>query len=424
VPYGGEGEYPLFYLVKAVQENSSFRKVPNLVYRHGDRIMSTVSHSDCPPLDGYPFADHSDYFAQFRKLIPLQTPTLVPIWGSRSCPWNKCKFCVLNEEYTYRVRSPQNIVEEIEYQSKKHGVSNFYFVDTELPGNKKRFKTLLRLLIKSMASRKKLYHFYAEISPFFIDDEIARLLHVASFKSIQIGFEAMTDSLLKKMCKRHRFAHNVQALKLADQYDLNIGGLNVIRGIPSETKEDIAESCINVKFLRFCVRRFPLNPSVLSLFKGSPFYSEMPEKESWKENIYWEEMIPTGLVPEADRFEFFGFNADPPVHYHLWKNFERTINSYSEQDRSYEWVEYAEGSFIEERGPKTYRYTLDRDETDILLFCDSIKTFDQLKKKFSHVREDELLGILRGLKEEGMVYYDADMRTIISIVEAWKRKVV
>ncbi len=421
----GEGEYPLYHLVNAVRDNSTHAEVPNLVYREGGTIVSTTTYDEYPPLDDYPFADHSDYFTFFKKLIPLQTPTLVPLWGSRSCPWNKCKFCVLNEEYPYRVRSPENMVEEIEYQSKTHGVSNFYFVDTELPGNKKRFKTLLHLIIKSMANRKKSYHFYGEISPAFIDDEVAQLLRIAPFVSMQIGFEAMTDSLLEKMQKRHRFAHNIQALKAGNHYSLNIRGLNIIRGIPTETTEDIIESYTNVRFLRFLMKRYSFHPSVLSLFKGSPFYSEMSEKEreSWRENLYWEELIPTGLVPDGDRFEFFGFNADPPVHFLLWSSFGEVLDSYKNQERSYEWIEYAEGSFIEEKGPQTYLYTLDRDETDILIFCDSIKTFDELKKKFPHIGEDNLLGILHRLKEAGMVYYDAKMRTIISIVEAWKRKV-
>jgi radical SAM superfamily enzyme YgiQ (UPF0313 family) len=420
----GEGEYPLVHLVNALKEDSSFKDVPNLLYRDGDTIVSTASHSEYPPLDTYPFADHSDYFLTFKRLLPAQMPILIPVWGSRSCPWNKCKFCVLNEEYTYRTRSPENIVEEIEYQSKKYNADSFIFVDTELPGNKKRFKTLLELLIKSSANRKKPYHFHAEISPVFIDSETAKYMQLASFTSIQIGFEAMTDRLLEKMQKRHTFAHNIQALKVGTQYNLKIGGLNIIRSIPPETAADVIESSCNVKYLRFLLNTYQLTPNFLSLFKGSPFYQEMSEadREHWKENPFWAEIAATSLVSECDRFDLFGFCPENPMHYHQWDNFERVMMSYQIQNRSYEWIEYPEGSFIEEKGPKEYRYTLDRDETDILVFCDSIKSFTELKEKFSHVDEDNLRGIVSTLKEAGMVYCDKDMHTIISVVEACNRK--
>jgi len=420
----GEGEYPLVHLVRALKEGGSFEEVPHLVYREGDTIVATEAPSECPPLDEYPFADHSDYFTAVRRYIPSKFPVLIPVWGSRGCPWNKCKFCVLNEEYAYRVRSPENIVEEVEYQSKKYNIDSFMFVDTELPGNKKRFKTLLQLLLQSSAHRKKPYHFHAEISPVFIDEETAACMQRASFSSIQIGFEAMTDSLLQKMQKRHQFAHNIQALKLGNQYNLKIGGLNIIRGIPTETEEDVAESCTNVTFLRFLLNKYPLYPSFLSLFKGSPFYREVDEleKQHWKENPFWAEIDATGLLSEFDRFEFFGFCREPPVHYHLWDDFERVMTSYQSQRRSYEWIEYPDGSFVEERGPKTYRYTLDKNETAILIYCDSAKSFSELKKEFSHLSEDELRSTVKNLKEAGMMYYDKDLHTIISVLEACNRK--
>ncbi len=409
----GEGEYPLLHLVNAVEGN--IQDVPQLLYRKGT-ICSTTSTAACPPLDEYPFADHTDYFD-----AKTRTQVLIPVWGSRSCPWNRCKFCKLNEEYQYRARSPENIVKEIEYQSKKHGVDSFIFVDTELPGNKKRFKKLLQLLVEASSARKEPYHFFAEVSPVFINDETAHLMQVASFTSIQVGFEAMTDSLLKKMEKRHKFVHNIQALKYGDQYGLHIDGLNIIRGIPSETKDDILESCHNVKFLRFLLNTCTLRPGSLELYKGSPFYEEMTEKEreNWRYHRFWEEISSLDCISKEDRFEFFGFYREKP--HHVWDTFETVLTSFQQQNRSYTWIEYEDGSFIEEKGLNVYKYVLDRDETDVLLFCDSIKEFSEVLKQFSHIKEDDLRALLKTLKEHGLVYCDENMHEIISVVAAYKR---
>jgi radical SAM superfamily enzyme YgiQ (UPF0313 family) len=429
----GEGEYPLFYLTKALEGSIHMKDVPNIIYREGNKIGSTNPIQDCPSLDEYPFADHSDYFDTldksqffpghtFQYTNSDQSPVMIPVWGSRSCPWNKCRFCVLNENSLYRARSPENIVKEIEYQSCKYNVDSFIFVDTELPGNAIRFKTLLKLLMKSVANRGKKYRFVAELSPVFINDETAKYMEGITFEEIQIGFEAMTDSLLKKMEKRHTFAHNIQALKLGMKYTLNMGGLNIIRGIPTEIDEDILESCNNVKFVRFLLNNHSLTPDFLQLDKGAPFYDDVSEKEreKWDKNPIWTEIKPINLISELDRFEFFGFAHS--IRNPLWNSFESLLKFYTGR-YSYEWIEYPEGSFIEEKGLHTYRYTLNRDETDLLIFCNTIKTFSEVKKRFSRVSEDTLRKTLEDLKGAGILYFDENFHEIISVVEADKRKI-
>jgi radical SAM superfamily enzyme YgiQ (UPF0313 family) len=417
----GEGEYPLLFLMKA-RERCDLEDVTHLVYREDGRIHSTSKASVQAELDSYPFADHSDYFETQQRFLPHIRP-MVPIWGSRSCPWNRCRFCVLNEEYDYRVRSPESIIKEITFQSQKHNVETFIFVDTELPGNKKRFKKLLGLLMNLSAERKVPYHFFGEISPVFIDNETAQYMRLAFFESIQVGFEAVADSLLKKMQKRHTFSHNIQALKLGKQYDLQIGFLNILRGIPTETEDDILRSQKNLKFLRFLFDTYALNISHFVLYEGSLFYNEMSEVErsEWTYDQFWKEFSPMGVIPNSDRFEFFGFCRERS-HHVLWDDFEMAAKSYAQQKRSYRWIEYEDGSFIEEYGPDTYRYVLERDETDVLVFCDSAKTLDDVKIHFSHIDEARLSEILAVLENKALLYYDIDSSSLISVVEAWKRE--
>jgi radical SAM superfamily enzyme YgiQ (UPF0313 family) len=418
----GEGEYPLFYLIESLEEGEPLEKVPQLIYRDDGNIISNSLFDEHSDLDEYPFADHSDYFDTLQRLPPIMRP-IIPIWGSRSCPWNKCKFCSLNEGYSYRSRSLENIMEEIEFQTQKYNCDNFYFVDTELPGSKKRFKTLLKHLIQLSAERNEPYHFFGGMSPIFIDPETANLMRLASFESMQVGFEAVTDALLEKMQKRQKFAHNIQVLKLGKRYQLNLDALNVIRGIPTETLEDILESCNNLKFLRFLFDTYTLLSCSFALYKGSPFYNEMPEKEreAWNYNPYWIEIAPTRLIPEPDRFEFLGFFK--PQH-GLWDDFEMVMKFYKQQNYTYTWIEYPNGSFIEEKGPKTYRFTLDRDETDILIFCDLVKSFREVKEKFSHIPEARLRDILHTLNKVGFLYYDRNMDTIISVLDMTEREFV
>jgi radical SAM superfamily enzyme YgiQ (UPF0313 family) len=419
----GEGEYPLYLLVEALQQGTDLSSVPQLLYRDNNRVITTPIYTGYADLDEYPFADHADYFDALHEFVPGFTRVLIPIYGSRSCPWNKCKFCVDNEEYTYRARSPEHIVEEIKYQSERHNQDTFTFIDSELPGNKNRFKALLKLLVQLSAERNEPYHFFGEVSPIFLDCETVNLMRLASFMAIQIGFEAVTDPLLKKMAKRQTFAHNIQALKLGKRYNLNVGGRFILREIPTETDKDILESCINLKFLRFFLKDLPLRPSLFVLYKGSAFYNHMSESERtlWEYNPFWADIALTGVIPEEDRFEFFGFHRKRPCNA-LWDTVEVTLNFYNKQAHSYRWIEYENGSFIEEKGPKTYQFRLDRDETDILIFCDLIKSFNEIKEKFSHIPDEHLCTILETLKSVGFIYYDKNMHTIISVLDAHQRK--
>lgn len=415
----GEGEFALFDLITALTHNS-IDQVPHLVYRDNDAVYAGSPIKKSIPLDEYPFADHTDYFKTVHTYIPRQKGTVyIPIWGSRGCPWNKCGFCVLNEEYTYRTRSPENIMEEIEYQSKKHGVDRFYFVDTDLAGNKKRFRSLLDYMIQLSASRVEPYHFAGEISPLSMDNEIVQDMKAASFDLVQVGFEAVTDPLLKKMRKRHGLAHNIAVLKWGKRHNVPMEGLNIIRDIPSETVEDIFCSCKNVKFFRFYLDTFVLAPSLFALYKGSPFYNEMTESErdTWAYHRLWTEIAPTAFIPFSDRFAFFGFFKER-THHQLWGEFEMILNYYRAQNCTYTWVAYDSGSFIEEKGAKTYQYKLTRDETDLLLFCDIVRSFQEVNKRFSHIKKEELVFIMTQFYNAGLLYFDADMRTIVSVLDA------
>ncbi|MBU7014781.1 MAG: radical SAM protein [Theionarchaea archaeon] len=421
----GEGEFPLVHLVRTLEEGTDVSGVPNLVYRSDKTILSTKVFGDSYSLlDSYPFADHSDYFETVRRFDPFRKYVTIPIWGSRGCPWDRCKFCTSSGGYKYRFRSPENIVEEIEVQSKKHRADDFIFVDTELAGNKKRFLSLLRLLMQSIVSRKRPYRLSGEISPLSIDRETAQYIKRAGFVSLQIGFEAVTDTLLRKMQKRQMIVHNIETLKIGGQHSLPLRGLNIIRGIPTETAGDVLESCINLKFWRFLLSDFRIRPTFFLLHKRSLFDREMAEeeKEKWKADSLWDEIVPARLVPESDRFEFSSFRRDRFDHHHLWDIFEDLLMFYTKQKSSYEWIEYPDGSLVEEKGFRTHKLALNREQTDILAFCDSVKSLCDVEEKFSHLCENELFELLNGLKTLGLLYYDKESGKAISILDTSKRR--
>ena len=439
----GEGEVPFVKLTENLDAPSSYGEIPNLIYRKDGENLSTrqICPEDLPDIEDYPFADHSDYFDTLEE-YGYHITTAIPIWGIRSCSWGKCKFCVLNEGYQYRERTPENIVQEMEYQTEKHGTDCLLFVDTDI-GRKKReeFDRLLELLADSVMRRSGLYNIMgAEITPQRLDRKSISLLKRAGFDGVQIGFEAASDSLLAKINKKHRFIHNLQALKLSEEQRLGLTGLNIIRGTPSETIEDIEESMENLKFLRFLLDKYPLFPIKLALNKGSPYYMEMPSEQitsQWNNDPYniWPVMKGLDFMADADKREFSGFHPDKFVNHQAWQDFGSLLGKHLSQGRSYTWLGFSDGSsIIEEREISSRKcqtvtdtrfscgHRLNKVQTSLLSFCDTIKTFSQLKDEFSDMNESDIKQLSLGLKEKGILYFDDDFHMFLSMVSVWHKK--
>jgi len=425
----GEGEIPFLMLLRNIENPSSFKKIPNLIYRKKDEILPTfeITTEELPDINQYPFADHTDYFNTLNEHqfnIINTSESSIPIWGTRSCWWNKCKFCVLYKGGYFRERSPENIVAEIEYQSKKHDTDNFLFVDADAGRkDRKSFDKLLKVLIQSSEQRTKPYKIFSMMSPLRLDRKSFETMSKIIFESIQIGFEAMTDSLLRKMMKKQSLAYNIQTLKLAEEQKFPLTNLNIIRGIPSETQEDVIESINNLKFLRFYLNEYNLQLSELVLFKGSPFYSELSNreiKEAWNKSYEWLEVKDLDLFSSADKYEFFGFVRKNLVNSSLWNIFGICLKLYQSDGFRYNWFEYSDGSSLIKEGEKGY--IINPTETEILIFCDTVKTFTEIRNHFPKLKKNELQEILLILRSEGLLYFRNDFKSFFISVISTKYK--
>jgi radical SAM superfamily enzyme YgiQ (UPF0313 family) len=405
----GEGERPLRELV--VRDKDGLDEVPHLVYRrHGD-ICTT--HVSIERVNKYPFADHTNYFEQLER-FDLDISPQIPMFTTRSCKWDKCKFCNENKGIPYFERSIDETIREIEYQSETHGVDRFVFLDADIGRkNEKDFKNFLQKLLHSVETRGAPYDIVADISPQRLTRECVQMMSKIKM-GVQIGFEALTDSLLRKMNKMHSLAENIQALKFGSEYGLRMYGLNILRNLPGETEHDVMESMEHIKVLRFFLRHYPLSLSELTLYKRAPYFAEIPPEERetrWVVNFLYDEICQQGLIKEKDRWDFFGFRARDMMHHQFWDQVQDVLEQVTSRDISYSWLESAEGSVLTEHNQVTgdKKYLLTRTETDILKFCDSITSLEQVKESFP---DDNVEDIISQLRKENLLYIDERNRLI------------
>ena len=415
----GEGEIPLRILVNRLNDRQALSNVPRLAYRDKDTLCFTEIPGESR-LEPSPFADYTEYFDRIRK-FNLNISPIIPILGTRSCRWNKCKFCRVNEGATYYEKPIRDVIREIEYHSRIHDVNSFFFVDTDFGRrSKKDCETLLSELLKSVDERKKPYEMWATLSPTLLSRKFVHMMSKIKI-NVQVGFEALTDHLLENMNKMHRFAENIQALKFGKDYKLEIHGLNVIRNLPGESESDVIESIENLTYLRFLLQQYNLRPSELTLYKGTEYYREIPEDErekEWVVNVLYDEIERMNFLGKDKRWDFFGFRAKKLNHYFLWDQFTCVLEDFQKAEISYSWVEFSDGSsFITEynnlNGNKKYHLTIL--ETKILKLCDCIKTVQELKNELNPICEGVIEDAVSQLRRVNFLYVGRRER-LISIV--------
>ena len=427
----GEGEYPLLELKdELLLENSDFSKVPRLMYRtNNDLKQSQTSKSKYLDFENYLYPDYSDFINNFPQ--PDDTDNInIPINTIRSCHWRKCKFCDFNQGYKLRVRSPECIVNEIEEITYKYGLTTFSFVDSDTFGNLQHFEKLLDLIIELRYQNEEDYVFWAEIIPnASFNADIMKKMAIAGFKNIFIGYDALSDTLLKKMDKRNSFADNIFFVKYSLKNAIN-PLVNVIKHVPEETEEDIQECTNNLHYLRFFyhdkIISFYHTYVNLVLSSMTKYYTEMTENNLQKYDYdALSYLLPSNFSENKNKFHLFRFENNAPTNIKEWEKLIEIENYYKENTFSYKiqetngiyyYTEYCNGEEIENIvfGEPEYATVLKATETQVCNFDDLLLV---MQTTFPLINNTRLKEILLNLKQSHLIYYNADFSNIISIIE-------
>lgn len=423
----GEGEYPLFGLCEALERRPfDPEAVPRLIRRQGNEILETPARGKILSLENSAPPDFEDMFEMAGdKAAALQ----FPLESSRGCHWKRCKFCSFAAGSKYRRKPVSKIVEEIEELHSSRGVDSFRFVDTNAVGPSiEQFEELLDAIIASREKTGGSYKFYAEIMPVGFSKRVVEKLAAAGFSEVQIGYEAITDDLLKKADKRSDFADLVLFIKFARKLGISILGANIIRGMVEETEEDVAESIANLSYLRFFLARKPdgfwHNLTELRLQGGTRFLEmvDPPNRSRWKYNPVWY-LLPGAVAGAFERFELFDFTRELE-HKIEWERFERVNAFYEGAGMTYKLSPRDGDVLIEEfiGGNPQKKTVLAPEAWDVLGSCnEEVRSLDELlddlKSRRPSLAMDSLSGIVADLGARRLLYSNSEMTRIVAVVD-------
>ena len=264
-----EGEQTFIELLEKLQTQANLANVLGITYRNGDKIVRNADRPFIEDLDSIPFPAH--------HLMPLESlkrdgKILFPLISSRGCVfW--CDFCSTVRMFGrgYRMRSPKNVVDEMQLIHDKYGVKQVTFYDDAFTVDRNR----VLKICEELHSRKLDMMWDCGTRVDMVDRELMKTMRSAGCFAVWLGVESGSEAILGAMNKRIKLDQTRVAYKTAHEVGL-MTIANVVLGFPGETEKTARET---IRFVK------ELNPDdvgfyVATPYPGTPMYEEV-KKNGW-----------------------------------------------------------------------------------------------------------------------------------------------
>jgi anaerobic magnesium-protoporphyrin IX monomethyl ester cyclase len=236
----GEGEVTAPELLQCLASGGDPGKVKGIAYRTGDgTVVATPTRPLISNLDALlPAWDLVNWLDYTYNVIPGSRLGLVS--SSRGCV-HGCSFCSQHKFWrkTYRARSPEAFVTELEYLRDRYGVNVVMLSDEWPTRDRERWKRILDLL----RERQVRVYLLIEtcVGDIVRDEDILDKYREAGVLHIYVGVEATSQGRLEEFKKDIKCEESYRALKLIREAGM-ISECSFVLGTPGETRASIEET--------------------------------------------------------------------------------------------------------------------------------------------------------------------------------------
>ncbi len=239
----GEGEYRFPLLIERMEMKNSeeISEIDGIGFRIKGRIHIRPLKTFIEELDSLPYPAR-DLLDLDRYRIHKKRSTM--IITSRGCP-HGCVYCSAHHVMgsSFRMRSPENTLQEIMECYKNWGIEVFDIEDDNFTFDKIRAKKLMSLIIQSFGERKIELSAMNGISFTYLDEELLRLMKRAGFNTLNLSFMSVDPETRKRMKRPSPTVEFDKILENIEQVGLNVIAYAIF-GMPGQSIEEMSDTLI------------------------------------------------------------------------------------------------------------------------------------------------------------------------------------
>ena len=290
----GEGENSILPLFDAIENNLDFSKLNGIAYLddNSDEIIIDKSEQ-IEDLDTIPFpARHllpmDKYFeAGIRHGGENKGEKALSMISSRGCQY-KCNFCTAFVVFTRRprMRSAQNVIEEIKQLISVYGIDEIWFEDDQHLAKRNRTIELLDALKEFNLE----WDTPNGISPWLLTEEIIKKMSESGCYRVNLAIESGVQEVLDDIINKPVNLSKIQDLiVLIKKYNMSYETFLVLGNISRDKVETLDQIKQSFKFMRK-IKVIP-HVSLLTAYPGSPVLEIAEEKGYLIENFSWDDLV-------------------------------------------------------------------------------------------------------------------------------------
>ena len=269
----GEGEQTLLEIARLLQESADLQtigpSIDGVAFLLPDgSVFKTAAREKIRDIDTLPFPNRQKidlqlYLAVWKK---AHGHSAVSLSTQRGCPYT-CRWCsTAVYGQSYRRRSPENVVNEIEWLQKNYDFDLIWFVDDVFTVSHK----WLREFRDELQKRNLKVQFECITRADRLTDEVLEILKEAGCFRVWIGAESGSQRIIDAMDRRVDVGQVRSMIQAARRVGMEAGTF-IMLGYPGETEADIKETVRHLK---------ASNPDLFTItvaypIKGTGLYEEV-----------------------------------------------------------------------------------------------------------------------------------------------------
>jgi len=223
-----QGEAALVNIIRASKMNTPLGRIHNIFYKTAYGYTATEISKENNQLS-HNKVNWDLFSGDIREFINVRTAI--------SCPFS-CAFCSFPDHAgDYQMMGVNDVEWELNLIDKIKTVKHVHFIDDTFNVPQKRFKEILRMMIKNNYKFKWYSHFRCQ----FADRETVELMKQSGCEGVFLGIESGNNKILKNMNKAVTVEKYLKGSQLLKQCGILTYGSFII-GFPGETRETIQDT--------------------------------------------------------------------------------------------------------------------------------------------------------------------------------------